>query len=75
MRNILSIGSVILNLKHEVETDGGKHLSYREAGVWFKVLKLSRGSDLDLILDRNTFPGKRLSKFCVRWETSESDVW
>lgn len=60
LRIILSKGGGIPNVKRHVETDGGKQLYGTEAGVWFKELKQSRGSDLELILNRNIFSNMQL---------------
>lgn len=60
LRITLSIDGGIPNVKRHVETDGGKQLYNTEAGVWFKELKQSRESDLDLILNRNIFPEMQL---------------
>lgn len=61
LRIILSIDGGIPNVKHHVATDGGKQLYNTEAGVWFKEVKQSRESDLDLILNRNIFSELRNS--------------
>lgn len=76
LRIISSTGRGILNVKGHMEMDGGKQLFDTEAGVeWLKERKQSHWSHLDLILNRNIFSQKQNETFCVRWETSESDVW
>lgn len=65
---IFSMGRGIPNVKHHVESDGGKELYNTDAGVWFKELNQSQGSDLDLILNRNIFS---LTKLRLRNSVSD----
>lgn len=78
MQNILriefSMCRGIPDVKHHVESDGGKQLYRTEAGVWFKEVSHSRESDLELILNRNTFSYTQLRLKNSVSDGKQSDV-